>query len=53
MARQLPFGGTMDRHVNDTIAPARCLLAALDYQAVAIRYNNTAKYDGNYNHGSS
>lgn len=41
------------RHLLTSIAPARCLLAALDYRGVAIRYNNTAKYDGQYNHGSS
>ncbi|HBC7753414.1 TPA: phage tail protein, partial [Escherichia coli] len=25
----------------------------LEYQSVAIRYNNTAIHDGSYNHGSS
>lgn len=34
-------------------APARCHLASLEYQSVAIRYNNTAIHDGSYNHGSS
>ncbi|HHV8824819.1 phage tail protein, partial [Escherichia coli] len=28
-------------------------LASLEYQSVAIRYNNTAIHDGSYNHGSS
>lgn len=34
-------------------APARCELASLDYVATSIRYNNTARYDGIYNHGSA
>jgi len=34
-------------------APARCKLAALDYQSVPIRYNGQADYDGQYNHGSA
>lgn len=34
-------------------APARCELASLDYVATPIRYNNTARYDGTYNHGSA
>jgi len=34
-------------------APARCLLAALDYQSVPIRYNARAAFDGQYNHGSA
>lgn len=34
-------------------APARCELASLDYVANPIRYNNTARYDGTYNHGSA
>lgn len=41
------------RRVLNAIAPARCQLASLDYQAVAIRYNQTAAYDGQYNYGSS
>ncbi|WP_405119232.1 phage tail protein [Pseudomonas leptonychotis] len=36
-----------------TIAPARCRLASLDYQAVAIRHNGVANRDGQYNYGSS
>jgi len=34
-------------------APARCWLAALDYQSVPIRYNAQAAFDGQYNHGSA
>lgn len=34
-------------------APARCRLASLEYSAVAIRYNQVAAFDGQYNHGSS
>ncbi|WP_416739207.1 phage tail protein I [Pseudomonas sp. NFX71] len=36
-----------------SVAPARCRLVSLDYQSVAIRYNAVARYDGQYNHGSS
>lgn len=36
-----------------SIAPARCRLVSLDYKTVAIRYNAVARYDGQYNHGSS
>ncbi|MDD1016825.1 phage tail protein [Pseudomonas rubra] len=35
------------------VAPARCRLMSLDYQAVAIRHNGEARRDGQYNHGSS
>ncbi|WP_263217961.1 phage tail protein I [Pseudomonas atacamensis] len=41
------------RRVLLSVAPARCRLVSLDYQAVAIRYNAVARYDGQYNHGSS
>ncbi|MBL0877907.1 phage tail protein I [Serratia ureilytica] len=41
------------RRTLDAFAPARCALASLDFTAAAIRYNNTARYDGTYNHGSS
>ncbi|KVN76047.1 phage tail protein [Burkholderia ubonensis] len=34
-------------------APARCLLASLEYRGVPVRYNGAARYDGQYNHGSS
>lgn len=35
------------------VAPARCCLASIEYQAVAVRYNQAASYDGQFNHGSS
>ncbi|WP_262381456.1 phage tail protein [Pseudomonas sp. WS 5079] len=41
------------RRMLSSIAPKRCRLASLEYQAVAIRYNGAARYDGLYNHGSS
>lgn len=41
------------RKVLRNFAPARCLLAVLDYKAAPIRYNNKAIYNGAYNHGSS
>ncbi|MDH4869800.1 phage tail protein [Pseudomonas sp. BN515] len=41
------------RRVLKATAPARCRLASLEYSAVAIRYNQVAAYDGQYNHGSS
>lgn len=34
-------------------APARCVLAALDYQAVPLRYNAQASYDGMFNFGAA
>ena len=34
------------------IAPARCELRQITYTRVAIRYNNTATYDGTYNYGA-
>ncbi len=43
----------MLRRLLLTVAPARCRLVALDYQAVPLRYNGLANYDGQYNHGSS
>lgn len=43
----------MLRQTLASFAPARCHLASLEYQSVAIRYNNTVTYDGSYNHGSS
>lgn len=36
-----------------SVAPARCRLVSLDYQSVPIRYNGIARYDSQYNHGSS
>lgn len=41
------------RRVLLSVAPARCRLVSLDFQSVAIRYNAIARYDGQYNHGSS
>ncbi|HDS5472730.1 TPA: phage tail protein I [Escherichia coli] len=43
----------MLRQTLAAFAPARCHLASLEYQSVAICYNNTAIHDGSYNHGSS
>jgi len=36
-----------------SVAPTRCRLVSLDYQAVPIRHNGFARRDGKYNHGSS
>lgn len=41
------------RQVVRNFAPARCLLAVLDYKAAALRYNHKATYNGAYNHGST
>lgn len=41
------------RKVLRNFAPARCELAVLDYKSAPIRYNNKARYNGAYNHGSS
>lgn len=41
------------RKIVRNFAPARCVLAVLDYKAAPIRYNNKATYNGDYNHGSS
>jgi len=41
------------RAALQSFAPARCHLAALDYQSVPIRYNALAAFDGQYNHGSA
>lgn len=41
------------RKVLLNFAPARCVLAVLDYKATPIRYNNKATYNGAYNHGSA
>lgn len=35
-----------------SFAPARCVLVRLDYQNTPLYYNNTVRYDGNYNHGA-
>lgn len=36
-----------------SIAPTRCRLVSLEYPSVAIRYNQSAAFDGQYNYGSS
>lgn len=41
------------RKILRNFTPARCTLAALDYKAVAIRYNNKITYNGRYNYGSN
>lgn len=43
----------MLRRLLLSVAPARCRLVSLDYQAVAIRHNGVARRDGQYNRGSS
>lgn len=43
----------MLRRLLLAVAPARCRLVALDYQAVPLRYNGLENYNGQYNHGSS
>lgn len=51
-----PITNDQASHIRKTLinfAPARCILAVLDYKAVPIRYNNKVKYDGKYNHGSA
>lgn len=41
------------RNVLKNFVPARCVLAVLDYKAAPILYNNKARYNGQYNHGSA
>lgn len=41
------------RKILRQFTPARCHLAVLDYKASPIRYNNKARYNGTYNHGSN
>jgi len=41
------------RKILRIFAPARCTLAVLDYKSVPLRYNNKARYNGSYNHGSN
>lgn len=41
------------RKVLREFVPARCLLGILDYKATPVLYNNKARYDGQYNHGSA
>ncbi|MEQ9886486.1 phage tail protein I [Pectobacterium zantedeschiae] len=43
----------MLRNAIGMFAPARCHLASIEYWEVPIRYNRTAIYDSNYNHGSA
>lgn len=39
------------RHTLAAFAPARCILASLDYQSVPLKYDSTAVYDGAFNFG--
>lgn len=41
------------RKVLLNFAPARCVLAVLDYKSTPIRYNNKVTYNGVYNHGAA
>lgn len=41
------------RRTLRAFAPARCVLAALDYQEVALRHNGRAKRDGSFNRGTA
>ncbi|MFV2030838.1 phage tail protein [Neisseria sp. S1] len=41
------------RHTLRAFAPARCVLAALDYQASALRHNGRALRDGRFNRGTA
>ncbi|MFC5921620.1 phage tail protein [Neisseria weixii] len=41
------------RHTLRAFAPARCVLAALDYQASALRHNGRAKRGGQFNRGTA
>lgn len=41
------------RHTLRAFAPARCVLAALDYQASALRHNGRATRDGSFNRGTA
>lgn len=41
------------RRTLAAFAPARCVLAALDYQAVPLRYDSSANYDGTFNFGAA
>lgn len=40
-------------HTLRAFAPARCILAALDYQASALRHNGRALRDGRFNRGTA
>ncbi|MDH2927365.1 phage tail protein I [Lonepinella koalarum] len=41
------------RQTLQVFAPARCVLASLDYRSVAIRHNNKATRNGIYNRGTA
>ena len=41
------------RHTLRVFAPARCVLAALDYQAAALRHNGRIIRDGRFNRGTA
>ena len=41
------------RHTLNAFAPARCVLAALDYQHAALRHNGRALRDGKFNRGTA
>ncbi len=41
------------RRTLAAFAPARCVLAALDYRASSIRHNGRAYRDGRFNHGTA
>lgn len=52
---QQPITNDQAELVRKTIrafAPARCILAVLDYRAVQFRYNRKITYNGQYNYGS-
>ena len=41
------------RHTLQAFAPARCVLAALDYRHAAVRHNGRASRDGTFNRGTA
>lgn len=41
------------RHTLKAFVPARCVLAALDYQASALRHNGLGRRDGRFNRGTA
>lgn len=41
------------RFALSAYAPARCVLAAIDYRVAPILYNGRAKFDGTYNYGAA
>ena len=41
------------RHTLQAFAPARCILAALDYRHAAVRHNGLASRDGTFNRGTA